>query len=67
MDLADIDWAHASIRVSGKSRYETALPLTQEVGDAVLEYLTKGRPPTSGTHLFVRMLARWKPPHISAV
>jgi integrase len=67
MDLADIDWTHASIRVSGKSRYETTLPLTQEVGDAVLEYLRKGRPPVQGTHLFVRMQGPWKPLHVSAV
>jgi site-specific recombinase XerD len=67
MDLADIDWTHASIRVSGKSRYEATLPLTQEVGDAVLEYLRKGRPPVQGTHLFVRMQGPWKPLHVSAV
>ena len=67
MDLADIDWTHASIRVSGKSRYEATLPLTQEVGDAVLEYLRKGRPPVQATRLFVRMQAPWKPLHVSAV
>jgi integrase/recombinase XerD len=67
MDLADIDWTHASIRVSGKSRYEATLPLTQEVGDAVLEYLRKGRPPVQVTRLFVRMQAPWKPLHVSAV
>ena len=67
MNLADIDWPHASIRVSGKSRNEVALPLTQEVGDAVLEYLRKGRPPTSGTRLFVRMLAPWRPLQVSSV
>jgi site-specific recombinase XerD len=67
MELADIDWTHASIRVSGKSRYEAKLPLTQEVGDAVLEYLRKGRPPVQGTHLFVRMQGPWKPLHVSAV
>jgi integrase/recombinase XerD len=67
MDLRDIDWTHASVRVSGKSRYEATLPLTQEVGDAVLEYLRKGRPPVQGTRLFVRMQAPWKPLHVSAV
>jgi integrase/recombinase XerD len=67
MDLADIDWPHASIRVSGKSRYEATLPLTQEVGDAVLEYLRQGRPPVQITRLFVRMQAPWKPFHVSAV
>jgi integrase/recombinase XerD len=67
MDLADIDWSRASIRVSGKSRYEAMLPLTQEVGDAVLEYLQKGRPPVQGTRLFVCMQAPWKPLHVSSV
>lgn len=42
MGLQDLDWTHASVRVTGKSRYETRLPLTQEVGDAVLEYVQKG-------------------------
>ena len=67
MDLRDIDWLHASIRVSGKSRCETTLPLTQEVGDAVLEYVRKGRPPVRDTRLFVRMLAPWTPLHVSSV
>jgi integrase/recombinase XerD len=67
MDLPDIDWTHASVRVSGKSRYEASLPLTQEVGDAVLEYLRKGRPPVPGTRLFVRMQAPWRPLQVSAV
>ena len=48
MDLGDIDWQHASVRVSGKSRAEVKLPLTQEVGDAVVEYLRRGRPSRSG-------------------
>ena len=67
MDLADIDWTHATDRVSGKSRYEVKLPLTQEVGDAVLDYLREGRPPVQCTHLFVRMQAPWRPLRVSAV
>jgi site-specific recombinase XerD len=67
MDLLDVDWTHASVRVAGKSRYETRLPLTQEVGDAVLEYVRQGRPPVQGTHLFVRMLAPWRPLRVSSI
>ena len=37
--LSDIKWANASLVVSGKSASETELPLTQEVGDALLTYL----------------------------
>jgi len=68
MDLSDIDWRHASVRVSGKSRHETKLPLTQEVGDALLEYLSRGRPPAQDTtRVFVSMLAPWKPLEVSSV
>jgi integrase/recombinase XerD len=67
MDLGDIDWTQATVRVSGKSRWEIKLPLTQEVGDAVLDYLRRGRPPVQGTYLFVRMQAPWRPLHVSSV
>ena len=68
MDLSDIDWGHASIRVSGKSRDEVKLPLTQEVGDALLEYLRCGRPPVQDTtRVFVSMSAPWKPLEVSSV
>lgn len=42
--LGDIDWVAGTILVSGKSRWQTRLPLPQEVGDALLDYLTRGRP-----------------------
>jgi hypothetical protein len=37
--LSDIDWAKATLVVAGKSTRESELPLTQEVGDALLTYL----------------------------
>lgn len=67
MQLTDIDWRQASVRVAGKSRDEMSLPLTQEVGEAVWEYLQRGRPPSSSSRLFVRMEAPWSPLRISAV
>ena len=42
--LCDIDWDRAEIRVSGKSRRESALPLPQDVGNALRTYITKARP-----------------------
>ena len=39
LQLTDINWDKASIRFMGKGRRETRLPLTQEVGDAILTYL----------------------------
>jgi site-specific recombinase XerD len=41
--LTDVEWEAGALRVCGKGRRETALPLTQEVGDALLAYLERGR------------------------
>jgi len=55
--LRDIDWREAWIQVRGKSRYEARLPLTQEVGQAVVDYLQHGRPRTSLELVFIRSRA----------
>lgn len=55
--LSDIDWAGASVSVSGKTHRETRLPLTQEVGEAIVEYLRDGRPPAQSDALFLRSRA----------
>lgn len=55
--LDDIDWKGAWIHVCGKSRRRTRLPLTDEVGQAVVAYLEAGRPPTDTDVLFVRCRA----------
>jgi site-specific recombinase XerD len=55
--LRDIDWQGASIHVCGKSRRETRLPLSQEVGHAIVAYLQHGRPPTILDAVFVRCRA----------
>jgi site-specific recombinase XerD len=39
LQLTDINWDEASFRFVGKGRSETRMPLTQEVGDAILTYL----------------------------
>jgi integrase/recombinase XerD len=54
LQLSDIDWKNASIQVSGKSRRQTQLPLTQEIGQAIVEYLQDGRPRSSADTVFVR-------------
>ncbi len=58
--LGDINWEEASIQVSGKGRRQTRLPLTQEVGHAVVGYLQGGRPQTYTDVLFVRSLAPFR-------
>jgi site-specific recombinase XerD len=51
--LTDIDWKNAWIRVCGKGRRQTQLPLTQEVGDAIVAYLHDRRRPITTEALFV--------------
>ena len=58
--LRDLDWEHAWIRVSGKGGRETRLPLTHEVGQALVEYLVDGRPPTDSDVVFVRSRAPFR-------
>jgi len=58
--LDDIDWKEPSVRVCGKGRLETRLPLTQEVGDALVDYLRAGRPHTDADALFVLSCAPFR-------
>jgi site-specific recombinase XerD len=55
--LGDIDWSRGRLRVLGKGRCETWLPLPQEAGDAVLHYLMQFRPATDDDHVFLRLHA----------
>jgi site-specific recombinase XerD len=55
--LGDINWSDGQLRVMGKGRCETWLPLPQEVGDAVVQYLQRGRPPLADDHVFLRVYA----------
>ena len=59
--LSDIDWEGAGIYVCGKGRRQTRLPLTQEVGDAIVDYLQDGRPHTVTDVLFIRSRAPFRP------
>jgi integrase/recombinase XerD len=56
----DIDWKGAWISVAGKGRRETRLPLTQEVGHAIVDYLQDGRFRTDTDTLFVRSRAPFR-------
>ena len=50
--LGDIDWDRAVLHVSGKSRRHTALPLPQDVGDALYRYIATVRPRTGEQKVF---------------
>ena len=61
MRLQDIDWKNAWIQVSGKGRRQTRLPLSEEVGEAIVAYLREGRPPVHQDALFVCSRAPFRP------
>ena len=57
----DIDWERAEIRVSGKSRWQSALPLPQDAGDAICRYITTARPRISEPQVFLTTRAPYRP------
>jgi site-specific recombinase XerD len=59
--LSDLCFKQATITVRGKGRREVRLPLPQDVGDALLEYLRAGRPPSESECVFLRSMAPYTP------
>lgn len=59
--LSDIDWRSARINVCGKSRRPAGLPLAQDVGDALLDYVEQARPRADEKKLFLRVPAPHRP------
>jgi site-specific recombinase XerD len=58
--LQDIDWQGAWIHVCGKGRQQVRLPLSQEVGQAIVTYLQEGRPPARTDAVFLRSRAPFR-------
>jgi site-specific recombinase XerD len=57
LSLGDINWEGAWVYVSGKGRRQDRFPLTQEVGQAIVDYMQYGRPQTETNALFIRCRA----------
>jgi site-specific recombinase XerD len=58
---ADIDWEQGALQLTGKGRRQSLLPLPQDVGDAILNYLEHWRPDISDEHVFIRVNAPFAP------
>ncbi len=54
--VSAIDWQAGTVLVAGKNRHECRLPLPQDVGDAILDYL-KQRPIVNDAHVFITAVA----------
>lgn len=61
MRLEDLDWDAGTVRVLGKGRREVCLPLPQDAGDALMEYLMKVRPRGDTDRVFLCMNAPVRP------
>jgi site-specific recombinase XerD len=59
LNLEDIDWMAGQLCIRGKGERVDRLPLLEDVGKAIADYLQRGRPSCSTRRVFVRSI----PPH----
>ncbi len=60
LHLTHVDWENARILLCGKGRRQEYLPLSQEVGNALLRYIKRERPATSALEVFIRSMAPFR-------
>ncbi len=62
LSLDDINWQEARIVIrAGKTHHERVLPLSQDVGSTLAEYLCWGRPATTSRVVFLHVHAPFRP------
>jgi integrase len=61
LTFEQIDWVTGRITLAGKVRREERLPLTQEIGDAILAYIERARPRIATTRVFLTDTAPVRP------
>jgi len=59
LELNDVRWIRGDLLVRGKGS-QGVLPLPQDVGDALGDYLRKGRPQSTSRKLFLQALAPYR-------
>jgi integrase/recombinase XerD len=59
--LEDLDWRAGEVVITGKGRRVERMPLPPEVGEAVVAYLSDGRPPGGARAVFVGVDAPHRP------
>ena len=57
LKLEDLNWQEGTIRVHGKNSRWSYLPITEEIGEALVKYLRKGRPACPTRSVFVTAIA----------
>jgi site-specific recombinase XerD len=61
LTLDDVNWRAGEITVRGKARRHDRLPLPWDVGEALGEYLKRGRPSAKTRHVFLALKAPRRP------
>jgi integrase/recombinase XerD len=70
LELNDVDWHHGELAIEGKGARRERLPLPVDVGEALVAYLSAGRPPVACRAVFVRVhapIAALSPSSVSGV
>lgn len=57
LELDDLDWKRGEVVIRGKGDRHERLPLPTDVGEAVVDYLTQGRPRVECRRLFISVQA----------
>jgi integrase/recombinase XerD len=59
--VGDVDWRTGEILIHGKGNRQEKLPLPDDVGQALVDYLCRGRPESSCQALFLKKTAPYGP------
>lgn len=57
LELNDIDWRRGVLHVRAKGGKRNAFPLSREIGEAIVDYLSHGRPRSDSARVFLRVRA----------
>lgn len=55
LSLDDIDWGAGLVSITGKGGAQSVLPLPDDVGTAITDYLVKDRPSSASRQVFLRL------------
>ena len=62
LQLDDIDWRAETLRIRhSKTGARSLLPLMEPVGEALINYLRRGRPQSDAREVFIRTRAPYRP------
>jgi site-specific recombinase XerD len=67
LELGDVDWIEGKILVRGKGARHDWLPLPEDVGEAIVRYLKRGRSPSESRKLFLTSVAPSRDLSVGAV